>query len=86
VPADCAATLLPSPQLKAYVSMPVASLSVEAEASAVTLSGAVPDVGVSFRAALGGSSAGGGGGAVTLTDAVAVDARSAVSVTVTVTV
>src|ERR671922_1198458 len=62
--------------------MGVASASVEAEASAVTCRGAVPEAGVTVRLALGAES----DGDVTVTCVVAVDERPPLSVTVTVTV
>ena len=55
------------------------SLSVEADASAVTVSGALPEVGLTASAATGGESD-------TVTLALLVEARPAVSVTVTDTV
>src|SRR5437870_2522746 len=62
--------------------MGVESVSVEAEASAVTGRGAVPEDGDTLKAAAGGSSA----GLFTVTWVVAVEACPAVSLTVTVTV
>ena len=59
--------------------MGVVSGSVDWEASAVTPSGALPEVGLTVSAALGGES-------LTETTAVALDDSSALSVTVTFTV
>jgi hypothetical protein len=69
-----------SPQSKLYVAIGVESVSVDADASAETCSGAVPLSGDTLNAAFGAASP------VTVTVFVAVDDRPAVSVTVTVAV
>ena len=48
---DCGPTVVPSPKLNVYELMATASL--DAEASAVTTSGAAPEAGVAVRAATG---------------------------------
>jgi hypothetical protein len=69
----------PSPKSKLYVAIGVASVSVDADASAVTPSGVFPEAGLTLSFAFGGRS-------VAVTRAVAVDESPAVSFTVTVTV
>src|SRR5881275_471213 len=46
VAVDCVGDVVPSPQSQAYVAIGVASPSVDADASAVTASGAVPELGL----------------------------------------
>jgi hypothetical protein len=48
----------PSPKSKVYVAIGVESPSLDPDASAVTASGAAPDVGVTLKAAFGGASTG----------------------------
>ena len=71
--------MVPSPKSNVYATIGVLSRSAEAEASAVTVSGAAPELGVRVTAAVGGESA---------TDSVRVRLarKPAVSVTVMVTV
>ena len=76
VAVDCVGDVVPSPQSQAYVAIGVASPSVDADASAVTASGAVPELGLTVTLALGGRSA-------TVTAALVVEAFPAVSTTVT---
>jgi hypothetical protein len=77
----CGPTTTPSPKSKRYDAIGVESVSVDADASAVTFRGAFPEVGDTDSLAAGGLSLG-----LTVTWAVAVDDCPAVSVTVTVTV
>ena len=74
----CGPTTVPSPKSNVYAAIGVASPSLDADASAVTASGSIPDCGVTDSEACGGES-------TVVTWAVAWAAFPAVSVTVVVT-
>ena len=77
VGADWGPTSVPSPKSNVYVAIPVASVSVELDASAVTANGITPAAGVTLNDAAGAAS--------TTTVAEAPDTNPALSATTTVT-